>query len=202
MKTSTKDKLLKTAMELMYKNSYHSTGVDEICRRSESTKGSFYHHFKSKEDLTQEAVDFQWSQFKAFLDECFKSEYPPLERFRIYFEQSLTMQKAQHESTGHVLGCPLFALGSEIGPLGGPIAETISQKLNETVEIYLKTLEEMKAEGSLKADADTETLAWDILSISEGAMTLARIQNSVKPLERTYNAVKQLIKSNTQHHYE
>jgi len=44
---TTKQKLLETAMELIWVSSYGSVGVDDICKRAGVSKGSFYHFFPS-----------------------------------------------------------------------------------------------------------------------------------------------------------
>src|SRR6267154_2537844 len=43
-------KLLRTAHELIWRQSYGSVGVDQICEQSGVKKGSFYHFFRSKSE--------------------------------------------------------------------------------------------------------------------------------------------------------
>lgn len=50
-KLDTKTRLLEATYSLMLKKGYPSTSVDEICEAAEVSKGSFYHFFKSKQDL-------------------------------------------------------------------------------------------------------------------------------------------------------
>jgi AcrR family transcriptional regulator len=40
-----------SALELFSKNGYDATGVAEICRKANVSKGAFYYHFPSKQDL-------------------------------------------------------------------------------------------------------------------------------------------------------
>lgn len=47
----TRSKILHTALELFSKNGYDATGVAEICKNVKVSKGAFYHHFPSKQDL-------------------------------------------------------------------------------------------------------------------------------------------------------
>lgn len=47
----TRSKILHTALELFSKNGYDATSVAEICQKAEVSKGAFYHHFPSKQDL-------------------------------------------------------------------------------------------------------------------------------------------------------
>jgi len=50
-KKSTINKILKSATDCFEKKGYQNTLVDDICRKAGITKGGFYHHFKSKQDL-------------------------------------------------------------------------------------------------------------------------------------------------------
>jgi AcrR family transcriptional regulator len=47
----TRSTILHTALELFSKNGYDATGVAEICAGAEVSKGAFYYHFPSKQDL-------------------------------------------------------------------------------------------------------------------------------------------------------
>ena len=47
----TRSIILHTALELFSKNGYDATGVAEICAEAEVSKGAFYYHFPSKQDL-------------------------------------------------------------------------------------------------------------------------------------------------------
>lgn len=47
----TRSKILHTALELFSRNGYDATGVAEICKRAKVSKGAFYYHFPSKQDL-------------------------------------------------------------------------------------------------------------------------------------------------------
>ncbi len=44
-------KILKAATDCFEKKGYENTLVDDICKKAGITKGGFYHHFKSKQDL-------------------------------------------------------------------------------------------------------------------------------------------------------
>lgn len=50
-KQTTKDKIVKAAWNLFYKNGYDDTTVEDIIKLSKTSKGSFYHYFKAKDAL-------------------------------------------------------------------------------------------------------------------------------------------------------
>jgi AcrR family transcriptional regulator len=56
---ASKNKLLKSAAICFSKNGFDAASVDEICRHAGLSKGGFYHHFASKQDLIIELLN-QW----------------------------------------------------------------------------------------------------------------------------------------------
>ncbi len=56
---TSREALIKAASECLAKIGYDQTDVGEICRRASLTKGAFYYHFSSKQDLFMEILD-QW----------------------------------------------------------------------------------------------------------------------------------------------
>ena len=55
--TATRDRILSTAERLMTEQGYAATSVDQVIADSASSKGAFFHHFRSKADLATHVVD-------------------------------------------------------------------------------------------------------------------------------------------------
>lgn len=53
----TRSRILEAAVTAFAKQGYDATGVAEICRRADVSKGAFYHHFSSKQALFLELLD-------------------------------------------------------------------------------------------------------------------------------------------------
>lgn len=86
-KESAKDKLLKVALNVVREKGYSATSVDELCAAAGVTKGAFFHHFKSKEDLAVEAANF-WSKWTGdfFAGAPYHQHEDPLERVLGYVD--------------------------------------------------------------------------------------------------------------------
>ncbi|MCD4670881.1 MAG: TetR/AcrR family transcriptional regulator [Actinomycetia bacterium] len=56
---TTRENIIATASQCFSKIGYGRTDVGEICRRADLSKGAFYYHFSSKQDLFLEILD-QW----------------------------------------------------------------------------------------------------------------------------------------------
>ncbi|MGD0737040.1 MAG: TetR/AcrR family transcriptional regulator [Terracidiphilus sp.] len=53
-----KTKILDAALHVIRAKGYSATRIEDICEAASLTKGSFFHHFKSKEDLALAAAEY------------------------------------------------------------------------------------------------------------------------------------------------
>lgn len=86
-KESAKDKLLKVALNVVREKGYSATSVDELCAAAGVTKGAFFHHFASKEELAVEAANF-WSKWTGnfFAGAHYHQHKDPLDRVLGYVD--------------------------------------------------------------------------------------------------------------------
>jgi AcrR family transcriptional regulator len=64
----TKTELIKVGMELLGTHGYNVTGISAVLKRAKIPKGSFYHHFESKEEFGMETIEAFSERFLARLD--------------------------------------------------------------------------------------------------------------------------------------
>ncbi len=87
-------KLLDASLHVIRAKGYEATTVDDICAAAGLSKGSFFHHFKSKEDLALAAADY-WIEVTTamFASAPYHAPADPLERLLAYvdFRKSLLM---------------------------------------------------------------------------------------------------------------
>src|SRR5215831_4745466 len=108
------DRLMDAAIELIWEESYGAITIDDICKRADVKKGSFYYFFSSKSDLAVAALERMWAQnWKPNMDQSFSPSIEPLVRLTSYLESIHTKQAAIKQKHGKVLGCPIVSLGSE-----------------------------------------------------------------------------------------
>lgn len=84
-KPDAKSKLLAAALSLIRTKGYSGTSVDELCSSAGVTKGAFFHHFKSKDELAVAAADY-WSEMTGalFASAPYHDHDEPLERVLDY----------------------------------------------------------------------------------------------------------------------
>ena len=81
--SDTRQKLIDTALELIWQSSYGAVSVDDICKSADVKKGSFYHFFPSKVDLAIAAMEHAQESMRPDLDRIFSASTPPLRKDRL-----------------------------------------------------------------------------------------------------------------------
>lgn len=182
---STKERLISTAIELIWQSSYGSVSVDEICKTADVKKGSFYHFFPSKVDLAVAAMEQFYQDAKPLFEEVFDRSRSPIERFEKLAEVILRKQTEIAKQYGHVCGCPFASLGSEMAGQEEQIREKVENTMRKyKSKYYEQTIQDMVDEDLLPSDTDVKDKSQQLYSYILGQMMVARIQNDLKPLKK------------------
>lgn len=187
-----KERLMKAVLELIWTASYGATTVDDICGKAGVRKGSFYHFFDSKSDLTVAALEADWQIRKPQLDSQFSPTLDPLQRLFNYCDAIYRRQQEQLGQCGHVLGCPFFSLGAEVCTQ----EERVRRKIQEILDDHRKYLEsairEAQVAGLIKA-SDPDLLSRMLFTYYEGVLTRARILNDIEVLKEMPRGTLELL---------
>ncbi|HWL23097.1 MAG TPA: TetR/AcrR family transcriptional regulator [Ureibacillus sp.] len=80
MKQSVKERIIETALDLFQQKGYHGVTIDEIVEKANTSKGGFYHNFKSKDSLLYEIHDIFISHVLAETKQVYESYDSPILR--------------------------------------------------------------------------------------------------------------------------
>lgn len=85
--SDSKTRLLDAALTLVRRKGYTATRIEDVCAEAGVTKGSFFHHFKSKDDLIHAAVA-RWDDVTGarFAQASYHDRPDPLDRVLGYLE--------------------------------------------------------------------------------------------------------------------
>jgi TetR/AcrR family transcriptional regulator, transcriptional repressor for nem operon len=185
-------RLLQTAHQLIWRQSYGSVGVDQICEQSRVKKGSFYHFFRSKSELTVAAYEFHWEQVRLVLDRIFSTQIPPMGRLEAYFAHIRRNQTEHLEKNGRVLGCPFASLGNELSTQDEAI-RLMAQQISARKRDYLEsTLSDAMEAGDLPIQ-DPKLLAQELHFFIVGLIQEAKISNDLAVLDRIESGAYRII---------
>jgi TetR/AcrR family transcriptional regulator, transcriptional repressor for nem operon len=174
----TKQRLLEAGLSMLLEHGYNDLGIQAILEATGTPKGSFYHHFRDKEDFALQVIDAYMVDVHAGLTLCLEDpSRPPLDRVRRFFE--LTQQKYRKEG---YLGCLLGGLGQELSGVSEVFRLKIEKCFSEIARRIAVCLEEARACGDIPAGSNTRRMASLLIDCWEGAALRSRLRGSAAPL--------------------
>jgi len=177
---STRDHLIDTGMKLMHSNGYNATGLAEILKEADVPKGSFYHHFGSKEDFAAAALERYTTREAAHAASVLMgSKMSPLKRLKRYFMDLVKFYGQQ----GAIPGCMMGRFSLEIAAANPQLRRQISATFTHWQHTIATVIEEAIAQKEVPATIDPESLAGFLLNSWEGALLRSQSEASDAPLE-------------------
>jgi TetR/AcrR family transcriptional repressor of nem operon len=191
--SDTKVNLLNSAIELIGTRSYNAVGVQELCEHAGVKKGSFYHYFPSKRDLTLAALDRIWGKFKdETLDPIFSSGASTLEKFETLLAKSYEYQSSQKDCTGCMTGCGFGNLALELSTQDEEIRKKIEEIFCEWTKYLEKVILQAVEEGVLPSETDPAATSLAMVAYIEGVYLLGKTFNDPCFIQRLGEGVLKL----------
>ena len=177
---STRDHLIDTGLKLMHQHGYNATGLTEILTAADVPKGSFYHHFGSKEDFAAAALERYTTREAEHAAEVLGgSKTAPLKRLKRYFTDLVKT----YGQKGAIPGCMMGRFSLEVAEANPQLRKQISGTFAHWQHTIATVIQQAMAQEELAADTDPESLAGFLLNSWEGALLRSQAEKSDAPLE-------------------
>ena len=187
---ATRDRIVEAANHLMFVRGVNATTLDDVRAASQTSKSQLYHHFADKEELVRAVVRYrgelvlQREQGRLALLKSFSG----LVRWRNALVQANALQSGAY-------GCGLGSMAVELSDQDEQARTMVSEAFRAWEKLISDGLHRMKANGSLRADADPATLATGLMAALQGGYLLADAAHNVKPMEVALDMALAHIKS-------
>ncbi|HEV2645963.1 MAG TPA: TetR/AcrR family transcriptional regulator [Acidobacteriaceae bacterium] len=185
-----KRKLLDAALHVIRAKGYAATTVDDICRQARVTKGSFFHHFKSKDDLALAAVAYWRAMTEEFFATApYHAATDPLERLLGYLDFRASIL------TGHLpeYTCLLGTLVQETYDTHPAIRTACEQALSAHVAELTRDLQAAKKLRAPKAAWTAKSVGNLIQSVLQGAYIFAKAQQSPATIHESLEHLRRYL---------
>lgn len=180
---STRDRLVMAAAELFMRHSFDTVSVDDLCRAADIKKGTFYHHFPSKNDLALATYDFMWAYARTKLDPCFSPTLKPLERLEKYAEATYAFHKEMYDKEGIVCGCPISGVGQENDVQDERLRNKIKETFDNHCAYFESVLRDMPVHAALSPE-QRHGQAYAMFSFAMGVKYQAKIMEDPEVLKQ------------------
>lgn len=172
-----KNRLLDAALHVIRAKGYEAASVDDICAAAGLTKGSFFHHFKGKEDLAvAAAAHFGAMANTVFGSAPYQAESDPLKRVLGYVNFRIGMMRGDIPS----FSCLLGTMVQETFETHPAIRAACEQNIGAHARMVAGEIAKAKATHAPDAAWSAESLAYFTQAVIQGAFILAKAKNRPK----------------------
>jgi len=159
---TTRDDIVEAADKLFYRHGFDHTSFADIADAVQISRGNFYYHFKSKDEILDAVIDARLADTKRMLDRWEADSAHPADRIRSFIRILIANQIDIKR-----YGCPVGTLSTELAKLN----HASKPAANELFTLFRVWLRRQFALLGRKADADE--LAMHLLARSQGVAILA-----------------------------
>ncbi|MBE8723961.1 TetR/AcrR family transcriptional regulator [Flavobacterium hungaricum] len=171
---NTRLNILHKAFELIYTKGYQTTSIDEIIATTQVTKGAFYYHFKTKDEMGVAIIE---EILKPTMQEHFikptEASQDPIEDF--YNMISYLLLEDPFLQVKY--GCPVGNLTQEMTPWNTKFSEALAELVDLWKATIINSIEKGKEAGLIRKDVIGEQVAFFILSGYWGIRNFGKLQN-------------------------
>ena len=158
----TRDQIVEAADRLFYRQGYEHTSFSDIADAVQISRGNFYYHFKTKDEILDAVIGARLANTREMLEQWEIEGDRPEDRIRSFIH-ILIANRADIKR----YGCPVGTLCSELAKLGHA-SQAEANKLFTLFRTWLR-----RQFTLLGREADADALAMHLLARSQGVATLA-----------------------------
>lgn len=174
-KKDSRAKLLEAALSVVRTKGFFAATVDDLCAAAGVSKGAFFHHFESKDELGVAAADY-WSSMtgELFRSAPYHRHADPLDRVLGYIDfRKELLQGSVPEFT-----CLVGTMVQEVYETNPAIREACRKSIFDHAAEVAKDIEAAKKIYAPKARWTSESLAQYTQAALQGAFILAKAEGS------------------------
>jgi TetR/AcrR family transcriptional regulator, transcriptional repressor for nem operon len=159
---TTRERIVDAADQLFYRHGYEHTSFSDIADSVQISRGNFYYHFKSKDEILNAVINVRLATTRKMLEHWETAGEQPADRIRSFIHMLIA-----NGADIKRYGCPVGTLCTELAKLN----HASQAEANALFTLYRTWLRRQFT--LLGRGADADELAMHLLARSQGVATLA-----------------------------
>jgi TetR/AcrR family transcriptional regulator, transcriptional repressor for nem operon len=181
---TTRDQIVEAADQLFYRQGYEHTSFSNIADAVRISRGNFYYHFKTKDEILDAVIETRLANTRTMLERWEIEGSGPEDRIRSFIH-ILIANRADIKR----YGCPVGTLCSELAKLDHA-AQAEANQLFTLFRTWLR-----RQFTLLGREADADALAMHLLARSQGVATLANAFHDEKFIRQEVKEMRDWLRS-------
>jgi TetR/AcrR family transcriptional repressor of nem operon len=183
---TTRDQIIEAADQLFYRQGFEQTSFADIADAVQISRGNFYYHFKSKDEILDAVITVRLANTRKMLEHWEVNGKTPEDRIRSFIH-ILIGNRAKIKAHG----CPVGTLCTELAKLN----HASQGEVNKLFTLFRTWLRRQFTLLGRKEDADE--LAMHLLARSQGVATLANAFHDEKFIKQEVKQMEDWLASYT-----
>jgi TetR/AcrR family transcriptional repressor of nem operon len=143
---------------------------DDLLAAAEAPKGSFYHHFGSKDEFAKAVIaEYSAGQMASLKKFASREDLTAYQKIIAYFEAMI----ARFERSEHKVACLVGKFSTELAPSSDAFSAILADSMKVWRAGITKLMQEGHRDGSIRADMPAVQQAFLLLSLIQGSLVLA-----------------------------
>lgn len=190
VKPDARSKLLEVALTVIRTKGYSATTVDELCAAAGVTKGAFFHHFKTKDELGVAAAD-HWSETTSalFAAAPYHQHRDPLDRVLAY----LDFRKALLKGGVPDFTCLVGTMVQETYETAPAIRDACDRSISGHASTLVADIEAAMEGRGMTPHWTAPSLALHTQAVLQGAFILAKAKGGAEVAVDSVDHLKRYI---------
>lgn len=183
-----KENIIHEALRLYSLKGFMGTTVDDILKATNASKGGFYNHFKSKEDLFHHVLKEARKIWRERNLTGINEDGSPIGNIKLFIENFRDFYLRDSENFPG--GCIFITLLAELKDQNPQLAEEINKGFTGMKGMIRRLLDQAEKSGELKKDVDIDAM---VELIFHGMLGAALTYNSGVPDEKSDRPINSVI---------
>ena len=188
----TRSEILGVAAREIYEHGFQGVSIDQIIRKTNLTKGAFFHYFATKSDLGYALVD------EVLREMVLERWIRPLAAYKNPVQGILKRFKTLTDAISDenlVRGCPLNNLTQEMSSVDPLFREKLKAVMTLWIDETERYLKKSQENGYLKKTVNTRQLAEFIVATEEGSFGMVKSMADRRVYTSLYNSLRDYLLS-------
>ncbi|MES0361514.1 MAG: TetR/AcrR family transcriptional regulator [Anaerolineales bacterium] len=186
-----KDRINHESLKLFSTKGYLNTSISDIMQAADTSKGGFYNHFDSKEDLFNEVLAIAQRIWREKVLYGLDDIDSPIEKIRKILENY--RDRYLKDDFNFPGGCIFVTFSVEFDDQRPHLMKEVAKGFIGLKRLLKNLLEEGKERGELKADVNTDRATEMIFSGMIGSSVLFGVDKSSASLDKSINSLIQYL---------
>jgi len=182
--------IIEQAAILFNERGISGTSVDEVLEVANTSKGCFYGHFESKDELAQAAVDYLLGKLNDRRNNTVSKHKTAIAKINAALDNSKNPLKSYIEG-----GCPIVNFSTETDDTNPAIKKKLKDMVDTAITTYANIIQDGINNGELSNAINPVEFATRMMLSIEGGNAICRVLNSTKPMQIMINSLKNELAS-------